>query len=222
MRVMGRSLPLFFEENSEPIDRRIAVGLRKLGLAMKLQAWEQANHEGLSPTQGQILATLSLEGPLSGSELSQRLGVTLATISDSVRTLVDKGAVAKRPDPRHPRASLIELTPHGRALAQKVTTLPDAIVSAVGALSALEQEAFLAGVVKIIRSLQLSGHIPVSRMCVTCKYFRPNAHEGALPHHCAFVDAPMAGRHLRIDCGEHEQAEEQQREDAWRRFVQPE
>jgi len=77
---MGRSLPVFFDENSEPLDRRIATGLHKLGLAMKQQTWLLANEEGLSPTQGQILSLLSLEGPRSGTEIANKLAVSLPTV----------------------------------------------------------------------------------------------------------------------------------------------
>jgi hypothetical protein len=71
----------------------------------------------------------------------------------------------------------------------------------------------------MIRALQEQGQIPVSRMCVTCVHFRPRLHDGPLPHHCAFVDAPMADRHLRVDCKEHEEAPGTQREEAWARFM---
>ena len=86
-----------FEEHTEPLASRIATGLHKIGLAMKQQAWQQANEEGLSATQGQILAALATHGALTGSELSQRLGLTLPTISDSVRVLVDKTLVTRSP-----------------------------------------------------------------------------------------------------------------------------
>ncbi len=47
MGSMARQRLPFFEENTEPLDRRIAAGLHKVGLAMKQQAWQQANEEGL-------------------------------------------------------------------------------------------------------------------------------------------------------------------------------
>lgn len=216
---MARTRLSLFDESSEPLDRRIATGLHKIGLAMKQQTWHEASKEGLSPTQGQILAALSLEGPLRGSELSRRLGVTLPTISDSVRALVDKGLVAKKPDPRHARASLIELTRAGRSRAQKARSWPEFLASAVSTLSDDEQAAFLSGLVKMIRTLQEKGQIPTNRMCVTCTSFRPNVHDGPLPHHCALVDAPMAARHLRIECAEHEEAEDAARASAWERFI---
>lgn len=214
-----RSLPIFFEKNSEPAEHRIATGLHKLGLAMKQQTWLLANGEGLSPTQGQILSVLSAEGPKTGTELSVKLGVTLPTISDSVRALVEKDFVAKKPDPRHPRAALIRLTAAGRARATRARSWPDFLTAAMSPLSEHEQEVLLGAIVKMIRMLQESGQIPTSRMCVTCTHFRPNVHDGPFPHHCAFVDSPMATKHLRLECGEHEEATETDRARAWEEFT---
>lgn len=213
------SAPTPFDSSSEPIERRVAVGLHKLGLAMKHEAWSQANDEGLSPTQGQIVAALALEGPLSGTELATRLGVSLPTISDSVKALVEKSLAEKSRDPRHPRASLVALTARGRRVASKVSTWPDFLTTAVGELDEREREVMLKAVVKMIRSLQVTGRIPTDRMCVSCVHFRPRVHDGPLPHHCAFVDAPMADRHLRVECAEHHPAEPDARELAWTRFL---
>ncbi len=215
---MNRHRLRFFDENSEPIERRIATGLHKLGLAMKQQTWREAAEDGLSPTQGQILVALAKE-PLTGSELSRGLGVTLPTISDSVRVLVEKGFVDRRPDPRHPRASLLTLTAAGRRRATRASAWPEFMASAVSSLSEPEQSAFLSGLLKMIRTLQENGQIPTSRMCVTCVHFQPNAHGGPTPHHCAFVDAPMAGDHLRVDCPEHEEASALVQAKTWERFM---
>jgi DNA-binding MarR family transcriptional regulator len=212
------SLP-YFEENTEPLASRIAAGLHKIGLAMKQQAWQQANEEGLSATQGQILAAIATHGALTGTELSQRLGVTLPTISDAVRVLVDKALVTRSPDPRHPRASLLTLTKKGAHLGARARSWPEFMAAAVADLNADEQRAFFSGVVRMIRSLQIQGLIPVSGMCVTCVYFRPNVRPGASPHHCALVDAPLANDQLRLDCPEHELAAEVHRTEIWERFM---
>jgi DNA-binding MarR family transcriptional regulator len=188
---------------------------------MKHQTWLQASANGLSPTQGQILAFIAVEGPLSASELSSRLGVTLPTVSDSVRVLVAKKLANKMRDPRHPRASLIELTANGRLRSAHALSWPEFLATAVSTMSALEQSSFLTGLMKMIRTLQENGQIPTNRMCVTCIYFRPNVHDGSEPHHCAFVDAPMAPQHLRLDCREQEEASAPQRAAAWERFLNP-
>lgn len=214
------SLP-FFDENTEPISSRIATGLHKIGLAMKQQAWQQANAEGLSATQGQILAALVSHGSLTGSELSERLGVTLPTISDSARVLVEKKLLVKSPDPRHPRASLLTPTKKGATLGALARSWPEFMAAAVQDLTPGEQRAFFSGVVKMIRSLQEQGLVPMSGMCVTCTHFRPNVREGASPHHCAFVDAPLANEQLRLDCPEHELAAEAARKEVWAHLMRP-
>lgn len=210
-----------FDETTEPISQRIATGLHKIGLAMKQQSWQQANEEGLSATQGQILATLVASGPITGTELSEKLGVTLPTISDSVRVLVDKKLVTKSADPRHPRASLVTPTKRGAALGARARSWPEFLADAVASLSPEEQRAFYAGIVKMIRTLQEQGLVPLSGMCVTCTHFRPNVRAGAAPHHCAFVDAPLAGDQLRIDCPEHELMAESARGQLWEQFMRP-
>ena len=198
--------PSYFDAHSEPVEQRIATGLHKLGLAMKQQNWLLAHEEGLSPTQGQILAVLSVEGPKTGSELGTALGLTLPTISEAVKVLVEKDWVTKGPDPRHPRASLVTLTASGRRVAKRARSWPEFLASAVGTMSADEQGVFLGGLVKMMVSLQDAGQIPTLRMCASCVYFQPGVHAGPRPHHCRFVDAPLAVHQLRVDCGEHEAA----------------
>ena len=218
---MARARLRFFDEHSEPIERRIATGLHKLGLAMKHNAWQQAAEDGISPTQGQILAALAVEKRLTGSELAQRLGLKLPTISDSVRVLEEKHLVEREPDPRHPRASLLRLTASGKARAARASAWPEFLASAVSTLSASEQEVFLGGITKMIRALQDNGQIPTTRMCVDCVHFRPHAHEGPRPHHCDFVDAPMAATHLRLDCADQQPAPADRRATSWDRFTMP-
>lgn len=206
---------------SEPLPRQIAAGLHKVGLAMKQQSWQQANEEGISATQGQILAVLATSAPLTGSELMERLGLTLPTISESVRGLAEKGLVTKVPDPRHPRARLVAPTARGRALGARARAWPEFLADAVAVLSDAEQAAFYTGIVKMIRTLQEQGLVPLSGMCVSCLHFRPHVRVGPMPHHCAFVDAPMADTHLRLDCPEHAAAADDARQRLWAQFTQP-
>jgi DNA-binding MarR family transcriptional regulator len=216
----SRSLPLV-DETTEPLSLRIAMGLHKVGLAMKQQAWQQASSEGLSATQAQILAALVAHGPLTGSELSGRLGVTLPTISDSARVLLEKQLLTKSADPRHPRASLLTPTKKGAKLGARARSWPEFLAAAVDDLTPEEQRVFYSGVVKMVRALQEQGLVPLSGMCVTCTHFRPNVRAGASPHHCAFVDAPLANDHLRLDCPEQELAAETTRRELWEQFMRP-
>ena len=123
------------------------------------------------------------------------------------------------PDERHPRARLLRLTAGGRRLAVKARAWPEFLTQAVGALTLDEQATLLTALMKMIRTLQQEGQIPVQRMCITCTHFRPHVREGATPHHCAFVDAPVAESNLRLDCTEHGPASEEQQRLHWARFA---
>lgn len=111
--------------------------------------------------------------------------------------------------------------PTGEALADATRDWPAFLAEAVETLEPAEQAAFLRMLVKIIRAMQQSGDIaPQKKKIATCRYFRPNVHEGAsAPHHCAFVDAPFGDRHLRLNWPEQEIAAEETQAANWRRFA---
>lgn len=209
-----------FDVESEPLPQRIAVGLNKVGLALKFQGFRAAGERGLSPLQGQILAMLTTaRRGLKPSVIAERLAVSAPTISDSVKTLTAKGFVERRADEQDARVSLVVLTPKGKLEARAAAGWPDFLAGAVEVLGDAEQEAFWRGLVKMIATLQREQQIPISQMCLTCRHFRPNAHRDAsLPHHCAFIDAPMGARHLRLECSDHDEAPPPELEAAWSAF----
>jgi DNA-binding MarR family transcriptional regulator len=203
-------------------ERHIVTGLARIGLATRHQAWRGAGEQGLTPTQGQLLALLRYRHR-SGARLStlaEGLAITRPTASDAVRALETKGLVSKTRAPEDARALGIALTDAGRAEAERAADWSDFLLDAVDALTPAERAVFLRGLVKMIRALQERGEIPVSRMCVTCRFFRPHAHDDPdRPHHCAFVDAPFGDAQLRLECDDHLPAGEQQAERAWAVFT---
>lgn len=209
-----------FDAETEPLPQRIAVGLNKVGLALKFQGWQAAGARGLSPLQGQILAMLTTaRRGLKPSVIAERLAVSAPTISDSVKTLTAKGFVERRADEHDARVSLVVLTTKGRLEARSTAGWPDFLAGAAEVLSEGEQEAFWRGLMKMIATLQREEQIPISQMCLTCTHFRPNVHrDPSLPHHCAFIDAPMGARHLRLDCADHDEAPSAERESAFTAF----
>ncbi len=131
-------------------------------------------------------------------------GVRKATASDAVAALERKTLVRKYSDASDGRAIALKATAKGNRVAQK---WPSSFAPVIAGLSAAEQELLLGLVVKMIRQLQLRQLIAPQRTCVTCRHFRENSAPGtSTPHYCAFVGAPMAQRHLRVDCPEHQSA----------------
>jgi DNA-binding MarR family transcriptional regulator len=208
---------------NEPLDRRVTIGLGKIGIALKQQAWAEAGGRGLTPTQGQVLALLRAnpQGLRLGA-LAEQLGVTAATTSDSVTALHRKGLVTKEPTADDGRGVVVLLTPTGSWEAAAAAAWPDFLLEAVGELSTAEQAGFLRVLIAMIRTLQEKRRIPVARMCVSCRFFRPMAHDDPVyPHHCAFVDAPFGDGELRLDCPDHSAASADQAAQNWQVFRAP-
>lgn len=208
-----------FEEHSSPIEERLATGLYTLGLAVGHQERQQARVAGLSSAQGRILTLLAVEGEKTPSDLANALGVSLATVSDSVAALNSKGLVDRRPSPTHHRASILSLTRAGRVEALRAASWSDFFATALGTLTDDQQEQLLSTLLLLLRAMQENGQIPAQRMCLTCASFRPYVREGARPHHCAFVDAPMRPAHLRLVCADHEPACSEDQAERWQRFL---
>jgi DNA-binding MarR family transcriptional regulator len=209
----------FFDLHSLPIDHRLATGLYTIGRAVRHQERRHARAVGLSPTQSQILALLSDDSADTPSAIADALGVSLPTISDSVRALVAKKLVTRTSSPHDHRATELRLTRAGRAEAQRAASLPEFLVSSLRMLSDSRQQVLLSVVVALLRAMQEEGHVPAQRMCLTCTFFRQRVRDGARPHHCALVDAPMAPTHLRLACDEHAAAPAATQSAQWRQFV---
>lgn len=203
--------------------QKIIVGFSKLSQAMKNKSWERGSQRKISPTQGQILAYLAgrrKEAVTSLSDIVDHLGVTPATVSDAVRILAEKGFIKKRTGVDDKRLINHTLTIQGVKLAQEVSEWPDFMNQALDVLPAEDHERLFLILVKMIRQLQVRNEIPVSKMCVTCQYFRPNMYsDDQRPHHCAFVNAPFGNKDLRLECPDHQEADSQILDKNWNELI---
>lgn len=194
-----------FDRITEPLDRRLADGLTRLAAVARQLDWEAAQSAGLSPTQADILRFVASRP--NGARLTAaaaHAGIRKATASDAVAALKRKALVRKSGDASDGRALALKATAKGNRVAQ---AWPSSFAPVIAGLSATEQESLLGLVIKVIRQLQQRELIAPQRTCVTCRHFRENVSPGtSTPHYCAFVGAPMAARHLRVDCAEHEVA----------------
>jgi DNA-binding MarR family transcriptional regulator len=78
---------------------------------------------GVSAAGGLVLGLLRDRGPMSPSELGERLIVTRATVTGVVDSLERRGFVGRSPNPADRRSLLVEITPEGLAVVQELRTL---------------------------------------------------------------------------------------------------
>lgn len=200
---------------------RIAAGLFKLALVIRHQNWKASGARGLTPTQSQILALLvSLPGEVGVKVLAEQLAVTMGTASEAVSALERKGLLTKTGSPSDGRAVVLLLTARGRSEARRSQEWPEVLVEAAGALPPSEQAGLTRGLVGMIRELQERGAVPTSRMCVGCRFFRPNATpKSTRPHYCDYIGEAIGDADLRIDCQDMEPVDDEHRQQLWQAFV---
>lgn len=206
---------------SDPLIVRLCEGFDRIALVLRADLWAAAGDAGLHPTQAQVLGLLAgrPEG-LRAKDIARHLAVSAPTVADTLAALVRKDLVRRDPDPADARAVIVRATPQGRKLGVAIAEASSQVANALAKLAPAAQADLLLTQIALIRQLQLAGAIPLQRMCVSCRHFRPNAHpRAAKPHHCAFVNAPIGDRDLRLDCGEHEAADPVAQAATWTTFA---
>lgn len=191
------------------IEHRIREGLSRLVSVFRSEDWVRARAAGLNPTQHAILECLAGRAAgLTVKDIAFQLGVSQPTTTDSIAALERKALVVKRPSETDKRAVHVCLTEAGSAALALGDAVSGEVEHATGMLSDADKEHLLMTLVTMIKRLQDAGAIPIQRMCVSCRHFRPHAHaDAANPHHCAFVDAAFGPRDIRIECRDHATAD---------------
>ena len=104
---------------SDPSDQ-ITFALSRLAVLWRAEVWQAAAAEGLNPAQAEILGHLARRGPVRQVDLVTALGVSAASLSDSVASLVAKGLVTRQPDPDDGRARRVGLSASGPEIAERL------------------------------------------------------------------------------------------------------
>lgn len=205
---------------AEPTISRLREGLERIALVLRADLWSASGSLGLSPTQAQVLGLLCVRpAGLRANEIAGHLKITAASLTDTLSALERKGQIRRERDAADQRATRVTVTEEGRQAGRVVAEAASRVTDSLATLSVAEQGRLLRALIKIIRGLQVAGAVPVQRMCVGCRHFRPHVHPDAeTPHHCEFVQAAFGDRLLRLDCGDHEPADPAVQSANWTAF----
>ena len=97
--------------------------IRLLSLRHRARAAALLAPLGLHPGQEALLLELARTGPMIQAQLSEALGVEPPSVTLMTRKLEASGHVRRKSDSSDKRASIVELTDSGEALADKVKQL---------------------------------------------------------------------------------------------------
>lgn len=208
-------------DSTPDISARIVTSIGRIASVMRSGMWEFATAENLNPAQAEILQLLHARS--SGvriSWLAAQLSISVASVSDSVSTLVTKGLVRKAKAADDGRATALFLTDPGAALAKRIGSAVSFADDAAAALPPTMQVELLTGLLKLIAQLHKTERFPELRACLSCSHFEPNKYPGQpAPHHCALVNAPLPISFIRIDCAEHAPADPATQQRNWAVFA---
>lgn len=184
-------------------DDKIVDSLEKVAQAFRVLLWNQSKEHALSPLQVQILLYLLRQRPENRkvSALAAEFDMSKATISDTVKTLGQKGLIIREREEKDTRSFVIHLTEKGRQIAETTTEFAREIRTPIRDMPQSDKENLLLSLMDIIRHLNRAGVITVQRMCATCVHYSPP--EAGRPHFCNLLNQELHVSDLRIDCPEH-------------------
>lgn len=199
---MGKSDFDLNHQNQRP-ESKIVASLERISQAFRVLLWNESKEFSLSPIQVQVLIFLlhHSEEKRKVSYLAEEFNMTKATISDTIKTLDQKGLITKEYEQRDTRSYVIHLSDKGKQIAGQTALFTREIQIPIDKLNSDDKENLLLSLLGIIRHLNKTGVISIQRMCFTCSHYRPNHH--GEKHFCQLLNQKLANTELRVDCPEH-------------------
>ena len=181
---------------------KIIASIERLATLFRAALWEESKIYNLSPLQVQILLFISFHDVkhCSVTNIAKEFAITKATVSDAVKTLLEKNLLEKI-DSEDARGFQLALSEAGKKSIEKLSGVTDFFYTSLKQVPEEEIDKIWEGMLLLIGHLQKTKIIPV-RMCFSCKHFGKDHPEGA-PHYCHLLQKALEIDDIRIDCPEH-------------------
>jgi len=169
--------------------------LERLSTVFRASLRQAATEHGLKLVQLEALVYLSSANRYSDTPaaLTDYLGVTKGTVSQTLTALERRGLIEKIADPDDARVRHCRPTAEGRAIAR--ASYPAAILDAADVDAQIEP-----ALESLLRSLQRANGLRTFGVCHTCRHFQPRATGGV----CGLTSERLTGRDTGRLCREHD------------------
>lgn len=162
--------------------------------------------EQLNPAQWEALHYLARANRYSRtpSALTQYLGATKGTVSQTLIALGRKGLVRRARDPRDRRGVRLTLTGRGRAHLAR-----DPMADALSGIDPLLLARLETDLAALLTQLQQRNRNRPFGLCRLCRFFQRDSADGEPggPHRCGLTQEPLAPFEIEQICAEHQAAE---------------
>ncbi|MEN3044622.1 MAG: MarR family winged helix-turn-helix transcriptional regulator [Candidatus Hydrothermales bacterium] len=190
------------------IDIKIIYVFEKLVNLYRSLLWDASKDTDISPLGIQVILFISenqRERRLP-SIISEELGIKRATLSDSLKVLIEKNILIEEKNLNDRRYKFLSLTDKGRALLKKILlNYRKEISKSLKSLTREEKIEIFRILLKIIAELQDKNIIKVSPMCINCKNFIKDAHpDSEKKHLCKLTGRRMKDYEIKVRCNRSE------------------
>lgn len=180
--------------------RQVYEYLERISNLLRAEARQTDKHSRRQPVQLEVLHYLSICNRHSNIPvaLSEYLGLTKGTVSQTLSVLENKGYIQKTPDDKDKRVIHLHLTAKGKALV--AATIPPTLLKlAIGQMSPSQQQQLTAGLNTLLKAMQSAHRFKAFGVCKTCRHLQLTG-EG---HYCGLTQLPLAAEELERICREH-------------------
>ena len=200
---MDLNSPFEPKKQHEDTGHKIAVALSKLSDLYRQLLWSKAQPLGISPIQAQLMIHIRHHDSSHNtvSHLAKVFQMTKATVSDSVRVLVNKGLLQKVASEKDKRSFYLELSASGRKVTDEAEGYTKEIQHQLGKMDKVRSEALFKGLYDLLDGLNQQGVIPIQRMCFGCAFYQGDKDSS---HHCTLLKKNLQTSQIRLDCAEFE------------------
>jgi len=176
--------------------------VERLAELLKVGARQAGAAHGLQPVQLEVLNYLSACNKYSDTPMAvtEYLGQTKGTVSQTIKTLEKKELVIKTADENDKRISHIAVTPLGREILNE--HLPtEMFVNACSTLSNPAQEQVLSALTSLLTSVIKSNNMKTFGTCYSCRHNHKHDDES---YFCNLLKEPLRDSDVLLICREHE------------------
>jgi DNA-binding MarR family transcriptional regulator len=186
------------------IDEKIIFIFDKISQIIHSLRWNVGFRNNLTPLQIQIITLLAEKPSLKSGvkEISDELGLSMPTISDTVKVLLRKGYIEILINKLDKRYKDIYLTQIGkRFFEDEILKVREESKKGLGVLKEEEKREFFIYLLKIISEFQEKGILKVVRICLNCENFIFNRYPGTeRPHFCKLTNRRLAEHEFKVNC----------------------
>jgi DNA-binding MarR family transcriptional regulator len=175
--------------------------LERLSNLLRNEARRVGSLHSLQPVHLEALHYLAICNRYSNTPLAvtEFLGLTRGTVSQTLNVLEDKGLVVREPDLKDKRVVHLRLTEAGMQLLDSAVPAP-LLQAAFGRLDERRQEKLTASLRELLLACQAANDMRSFGVCHTCRYNQRDPEGG---YWCGLTQEPLSADDIIKICREH-------------------